>query len=74
MLPAVREYCGYPTDWEAHRALKAGFYHMHPEDPRLPSMKRMTQEEASRFFLWVQMQAASMGLDIKDPGEAEAVA
>lgn len=67
ILPAIREYCGYESDALAHRALKAGFYDKHPDDPALPSMAAMSQDEASRFMEYALREAAEMGCVIADP-------
>jgi hypothetical protein len=67
ILPAIREYSGYESDALAHRALKAGFYDRHPDDPTLPSMADMSQDEGSRFMEYCLRQAAEMGLALMDP-------
>ena len=69
VLPALQEYMGYESEYEAHRAVKAGFYGMREDDPRLPSMAHMTKEEASRFLWFAIRQAAEAGLQIQEPGE-----
>ncbi len=70
IVPAIREECGYITDAEAHRAIKGGFYEMHPDDPRLPSMAKMSQEEAGRLIEYAIVQAAEMHIVLKDPRRA----
>jgi hypothetical protein len=67
IVPAVRDYCGYERDTEAHRALMAGFYEMHPDDPDLPSMADMSQEESGRFIAYAHRQCAELGLILEDP-------
>jgi hypothetical protein len=67
IVPAVRDYCGYERDTEAHRALKAGFYELHPDDPKLPSMADMSQEESGRFIEFAFRQCAELGLVLPDP-------
>jgi hypothetical protein len=67
LLPLIREASGYITEAEAHRAVKAGFFEMHPDDPKLPSMGTMTQEEAGRLIDFAIIQAAEMGIILPDP-------
>ncbi len=67
IVPAIREYCGYENDHAAHRAIKAGFFGMHPDDPALPSMAGMTQEEAGRLIDYALREAAEMSLVLPDP-------
>lgn len=67
IVPAIANHCGYLKTKEAHRALKASFYEMHPDSPDLPSMARMSREEATRFMEYARMEAAGFGLDIRDP-------
>lgn len=71
IMPAIREYCGYESDALAHRALKSGFFDKHPDDPALPSMAAMSQDEASRFMEYALRQAAEMGCVIADPQPSE---
>lgn len=67
IVPAIREYCGHESDDDAHKSLKAGFYDLHPADPKMPSMAEMSQEEASRFLEYALRQAAEMSLVLPDP-------
>lgn len=67
IVPAVAAYCGYESHAEAHRAIKAGFYEMHPDSPSLPSMAGMSREEATRYIDYALRQAAEMQLVISDP-------
>ena len=67
IVPAIAEYSGYESHEEAHRAIKAAFYGVHPSDPKLPSMADMTCEEATRFIDFALRQAAEMSLVLHDP-------
>lgn len=74
IVPAIRDHCGYEGDAEAHRALKAGFYDLHPFSPEMPSMADISQEEAGRFIDYALRQAAEMGLVLPDPARKELAA
>lgn len=67
IVPGIRQHCGYESNHEAHTAIKAAFYGMHPDDPKLPSMAKMTQEEAGRFIDYALREAAELGLVLEDP-------
>jgi hypothetical protein len=67
IVPAYANHAGFESLEEAHRAFKAGFFDLHPDDPDLPSMKSMSKEEATRFLDYVLRQAAEMRLVIEDP-------
>lgn len=67
IVPAIREYCGYISDAEAHRHIKAGFFEMDPRDPKLPSMGQMSQEEATRLIEYALQKAAELSLVLPDP-------
>lgn len=67
IVPAIRENCGYLTDAEAHRGIKAAFFELHPDDPKLPSMGGMSQEESGRLIDFAIIQAAEMGVILPDP-------
>lgn len=67
IVPAIRDYCGYESDAHAHKAIKAGFFDMAPNDPRLPSMSDMSQEEAGRLIEYALRQAAELSLVLPDP-------
>lgn len=66
ILTEYAKHAGFESLEEAHRAFKAGFFGMHPDDPELPSMKSMTREEATRFLDYSLRQAAEMSLVIED--------
>ena len=67
VVPAIRQHCGYISDAEAHRHIKSGFFELHPEDPKIPSMANMSQDEAGRLIDYAIVQAAELGLVIPDP-------
>ena len=69
ILPLIREHIGCESDAEAHRQVKAAFFGMHPDDPKLPSMAAMTQDEASRLIDYALRQAAEMSIVIPSPRE-----
>ena len=67
VVPAIRQHCGYISDAEAHRHNKSGFFELHPEDPKMPSMANMSQEQASRLIEYAINQAEELGLVLPDP-------
>jgi hypothetical protein len=67
ILPLMREAMGCVTENEAHRQIKAGFFGMHPDDPELPSMGRMPQEQAGRLIEYAMIEAAQIGVILPDP-------
>ena len=69
LVPAMRKHVGFESDADAHRHNKAAFYGMSMEDPNLPSMASMTDEEAGRFLAYVTREAAEMGLVMRDPSK-----
>lgn len=59
-------YAGFESLEEAHRHLKAGFFELHPDDPRLPSMASMSFEECDRFLHWVGRKLAERSVDVDE--------
>lgn len=66
ILPLMRESMGCVSDHEAHRQIKAAFFGLHPDDPKLPSMAKMSQDEAGRLIDYAIIQAAEMGIILPD--------
>jgi hypothetical protein len=67
IVPALREECGYISDAECHRHIKAGFFEMDPRDPNLPSMAAMSQDEANRLIEFAWIQAGELGIRLEEP-------
>lgn len=66
IVPRYAHKAGFESLEEAHNHLKAGFFWLHPDDPRVPSMASMSFEECDRFIMWSIRQLAEMGVVIVD--------
>lgn len=70
VVKGIRKYCGYSSDAEAHRAIKSSHFEMHPDDPNLPSMALLSQEDAALLIDHAIQKAAELGIYLPDPREA----
>jgi hypothetical protein len=67
IVPGYADYAGFESLEEAHNHLKAGFFWLHPDDPRIPSMASMSFEECDRFLHWVIRKLAEKGRVVEEP-------
>lgn len=67
IVPQYAEWAGFESHEEAHNHLKAGFFWLHPDDPRVPSMASMSFEECDRFLSWVVRECAERGFLFSEP-------
>lgn len=71
VVPALRDHCGYESDAECHRAIKAAFFGVDPRNDTIRSMAAMSQDEASRMIDYAIRESAEMGLVLPDPRSAK---
>lgn len=67
IVPGYARSGGFESHEEAHRHLKAAFFELHPNDPRLPSMASMSEEECGRFLSYIIRECAEIGIEIEEP-------
>lgn len=65
IIPAVESF-GY-TPAQAHSAMKAAYFNMHPSDPKLPSLGKMSVEDAGKFMDFAIQSLAEMGKIVPEP-------